>query len=139
MKQEEIIEGNILIAKFDGWILGETEYYCAGVPERHPRWIKDKEELLTSDLLYHSSWDWLMPIVEKIESIYSDHHGYFGVYINSNSCSIYGTNLHLVIEPDSNYGDVYLSDPNAIFNSKIESTWYNIVEFIKWYNKEETK
>jgi len=69
MKQEEIIEGNILIAKFDGWILGETEYYCAGVPERHPRWIKDKEELLTSDLLYHSSWDWIMPAYKKFDRL----------------------------------------------------------------------
>ena len=75
----------------------------------------------------------IMPVVEKIESIHNSHHGYFGVYINSNSCSIQGTKLHLSLR-DSNYGDVYMSDPNAILNTKLQSTVYNVIEFIKWYN-----
>ncbi len=83
---------------------------------------------------YHKSWHLLMPVVEKIESIHDSHHGYFGVHISSNSCSIQGTNLHRDIQ-DSNYGSVYISDPNAILETKIESTWYNVVEFIKWYNE----
>ena len=94
------------------------------------------------NLKYHSSWDWLMPVVEKIESIHDKHHGYFGVHISSNTCSIQGTNLWksllLAIPFDASkpYGPVYCSDTNAIFDTKIESTWYAVVSFIKWYNKE---
>ena len=36
----------------------------------------------------------------------------------------------------SEYGPVYCSNPNAIFETKLESTYYNVVEFIKWWNKQ---
>lgn len=83
---------------------------------------------------YHKSWNRLIPVVEKIESIHDEHHGYFGVYISSNNCTIQGTLLHLALN-DSSYDYVYMSDPNAIFSTKIESTWYNVVQFIRWYNQ----
>lgn len=81
---------------------------------------------------YDSDWNLLIPVVEKIESIHDDHHGYFGVHIYSNSCTIQGTNLNMAIEGSIDY--VYMSDPNAILPTKIESTFYNVVAFIKFYN-----
>lgn len=80
---------------------------------------------------YDKRWELLMPVVEKIESIYDDFHGYFGVHIYSNSCSIQGTKLRT--DPE-NFHPAYMSDPNAILDTKIASTWYNIVEWIKWFN-----
>ena len=63
MKQQEILEGNTLIAEFMGLqIISAKE-------------IKGKvdDELILNDvsipetmLYYYSSWDWLMPVVEKI-------------------------------------------------------------------------
>jgi hypothetical protein len=103
-------EGNVLIAKF----ADHTSYKTS------PK--------------YHMNWDWLMPVVERIESLHDDHHGYFGVHISSNSCSIQGTELWRAIQEYPSYGYVYMSDPNAILNTKIESTWYNVVKFIQWYN-----
>lgn len=117
MTQEEIIEGNKIIDNF---------YKSSG---QHVSIV-----CRPSQMEYHSSWDWLMPIVDKIESIYDDHHGYFGVHIISNSCMIRGTFLHKAIKKNSKYGWVYMSDPEAIFETKIESTWYNVVQFIKWWN-----
>jgi len=129
MTQEEILAGNKLIAEFMGKKAPGNSIY--NVYKLEQAFISEH------DLLYNSYWDWLMPVVEKIESIYSKHHGYFGVHISSNSCNIQGTMLHLSIN-DPNYGFVYISDPNAIFDSKIESTWYAVVEFIKWYNNAKT-
>lgn len=85
---------------------------------------------------YDSSWDWLIPVVEKIESIHDDHHGYFGVHISSNGCSIQGTNLHLAIDKLSEYGAVYFSD--YVLDSKLESTYRAVVEFIKWYKSKKS-
>lgn len=79
---------------------------------------------------YHLMWDWLMPVVEKIESIWHKDHGYFGVYISSNSCTIQGTNFRpdaSIVEP------VYYS--NIVLETKIESTYQCVIKFIEWYLK----
>jgi hypothetical protein len=72
-----------------------------------------------------------MSVVEKIESIKDNHHGYFGVYINSNSCTIQGTDLRTDVkqEPPIYYSNFVLSD-------KMQSTYQAVVEFIKWLNKQ---
>ena len=80
------------------------------------------------------NWNQLMPVVEKIEEIYDEHHGFFAVHIHSNCCDIQGTKLHLALD-NNGYGPVYTSDPNAILSTKIESTFYNVVKFIEWYNE----
>ena len=83
--------------------------------------------------LYHDRWDWLMPVVEKIEALpHHPVHGGFPVYIYANVCSIQATNFRSVISSERNYA--YISDPNAILDTKKESTWYNVVQFIKFYN-----
>lgn len=86
--------------------------------------------------LFKKDWELLIDLVEKIEKIYDNHHGYFGVHIHSNCCNIQGTNLHLSLKSNE-YGYVYMTDPNAIYSTKKESTYYACVEFIKWYNKHE--
>lgn len=123
LDKEDIKNWNKIIANFMKVKFAETfwqNFWLKGIP--------------VEQLRYHKDWNWLIPVVEKIESIYSEHHGYFGVHISSNSCSIQGTKLHLAIEKNSKYGYVYMSDPNAILETKLESTYYNVVAFIKWYN-----
>ena len=60
---------------------------------------------------YHSSWDWLMPVVEKIE--------HTSAYVNVKGC-------HVKI---STWVDV-----NA--PTKLEAVHKAVVEFIKWYNEQ---
>ena len=54
-------EGNKLIAEFMGEEIGHDKMVLRPFPEDAPnnaeRWTMTK---------YHSSWDWLMPVVEKI-------------------------------------------------------------------------
>lgn len=122
LTKEEIIEGNRLIKAFMN-------------PEKAKDIMEMKDLLVEYACHYESQWSALMPVVEKIESIYDSHHGYFGVHISSNSCSIQGTNLWKAIQNLDEYGDVYCSDPNAILSTKIESTWYACASFIKWWNE----
>lgn len=57
MEQNEIIEGNRLIADFMGVKIGEDKYsWRPGV----------QEPLQEYHLAYHTSWNWLKPVVDKI-------------------------------------------------------------------------
>ena len=67
-----VIEGNKLIAEFMGW---EKSPY-PNTPNKMYR--DDNVNVLSihvADLQYHTSWDWLMPVVEKIESLHAEIHG----------------------------------------------------------------
>lgn len=111
---EEEITGNKLIAEFmqmsinlDNKIFIWNERRCV-------------------DMLYHSSYDWLMPVVEKIEKGLSEE---FRVVILEEDCTIWQktTNQSLMIE----FTEVTAA---VCCVSKIEATWLTVVEFIKWYN-----
>tara|TARA_R100000963_G_C4637253_1_gene101164 strand:+ start:1304 stop:1579 length:276 start_codon:yes stop_codon:yes gene_type:complete len=52
------MEDNKLIAEFMGLVVSDRENYTS---ELHTN--------VDADLKYHTSWDWLMPVVEKISDI----------------------------------------------------------------------
>lgn len=129
MAPEEITEGNQIIAEFMSVPkcdrCSDCGEYKFGIGVfYHP-----------SEMRYHNSWNWLIPVVEQIESIEDPHHGKFQVYIHGNVCSIQGSNLWKSLLPGLSYGDVYLGDVNAIFPTKLESAYYNVVQFLKWYKE----
>jgi hypothetical protein len=108
-----IDEGNRLIAEFMGEDTTEDAYVLFG-PDA-----------------YDIEWRYLMPVVEKIESIKDDYQGHFGVYISSNNCTIQSTKFR----PDKR-----IPDPTHYFcdwtlENKLTSTWTAVVYFIKWYNQ----
>jgi hypothetical protein len=121
-------KNNELIARFLGWELRNMPVYLNGGGEM---WMSPHKTStfcsLVGEELFHKSWDWLIPVVEKIESIYDDYHGYFGVFINSNCCTIQGTKLNPGLV-NAYFNEVY-SD------TKLESTYRCVIDFIKWYNK----
>lgn len=79
------------------------------------------------ELKYHSSWDWLMPVVEKIESIGYDTRIAFirernnGVDSKTHICDIEKSN--------NSEGIIYHKG-----NSKLDATYKAVVQFIQWYN-----
>lgn len=115
-------ENNKIIAEFLGWeILNNMTYSKI----RKGKWIElDK-------LKFHSDWNWLMEVVEKIEFIKDSYHGRFGVYISSNSCTIQSTNFR----PDKPIPNPPHYYDNVVLNTKIESTYNAIIRFINFYNK----
>jgi hypothetical protein len=123
MSEVTIEQMNEAIAQFEGWELTSRDGIdCL---------VKDGYRRYHYELKYHSSWDWLMPVVEKIESIYDDFHGYFGVHISSNSCYIQGTKLRT--EPGKEH---YAYFNEATLSTKILSTHCAVYLLILWYNKQ---
>ena len=104
--------GNKLIAEFMGLLVDGKQCLV------YPHWL---------EMEYYSSWDWLMPVVEKIEKL---HDGVFSFFIVQTECDI------ALSSPCKENGDDWYA-PNFAQKKgdKLISTWSAVVEFIKWYNK----
>lgn len=117
----EILEGNKLIHKFMG-----GKWYSKRYPRNHGvggsmlDLSDNAPDIIIEKAKYHSSWDWLMPVKYKIDSI--DNHEY-DVIIWRSDCHI-NNRTQLLFESSILKGNKTL----------IEIVWGCIVEFIKWYN-----
>ena len=94
------------------------DYYNDEVPYEDYHW----------NVNYDSSWDWLMPVVEKIEKIgvSTEIHYFAGTKKQSfgYNCTFLGYKSDISIFETSNQHD-----------SKIEAVYKTVIEFIKFYNK----
>src|SRR5437773_1868401 len=66
--KNEVVEGNKLIAEFLGAKYDGRKYWT--FPDGS---MKIHSPDYSSQLKYHSSWDWLMPVVEKIGKMYDPY------------------------------------------------------------------
>lgn len=74
-------------------------------------------------LKYHESWEWLMPVVEKIENIKDEEGSYmFSIKHGRDYC---------VITFNDIARDVICA--MSVSNDKILTLWQAIVKFIQWY------
>lgn len=121
------IENNKLIAEFIGRC-GKNDgslYTFPGVSEllsNNEIWYELK------DSKFHTSWDWLMPVLEKIETLndlgkdvnISTYIIYNKTYINVTHYNIGGIKSILINKEETKFLNTYVA----------------CVEFIKWYNNE---
>lgn len=112
------IENNRLIAEFMGFEMTHKINY---IPSKYPDCIKNHEHLKVDNednLPFHSDWNWLMLVVEKIESI--GHK----VVITNHICRI----------------EILLMDDIVVSEDmpKIKAVYNACILFIKWYNKNKT-
>lgn len=108
--EEQVIEGNKLIAEF-------MEF-------QYDRWLFDKQTLAIEDCGYHTSWDWLMPVVEKIEQ----HGCIVEIWLSiGGGCRIQKPETKI-----KSWQTVYES------NNTLEAVWLAVVEFIKYWNNEKS-
>ena len=77
--------------------------------------ISDTELCDVDDLEYHKSWDWLMPVLKKIDS-YACEEMDFSDY--------------------DDYRNKYVFIHNISLHNDIREVYNQIVEFIKTYNDE---
>ena len=115
-KQHDIKIGNILIAEFMGLetpfneISDATLYTYKGIEEASAITFVVDVEL--HEMRYHLSWDWLMPVINKIRSMDSTYEvEEVGKYDWDNEISHYEFDLEL--------------------------TYESVIKFIKEYNNEE--
>ncbi len=78
--------------------------------------------------LYHSSWDWLMPVVEKIDQLLADDDF---VTISYNRCFIEICNPSWIF-PNTKSESFTIE---SIGDTRIETTLNAVCEFITWYNE----
>ena len=99
-REQEIEENNKLIAEFMGLNIDR------GV----------QSDYMEHELKYNESWNWLMPVVQKIESL-----GY----------------VFTIPGGKAEYGEMISETRCFIAEDKISSTYQAVLEFIKTYNNEE--
>lgn len=104
--QEEILEGNKLIAEFMGLKI-------------HKNGMCDNptNKTLSLGLQYHSSWDWLMPVWKKLGNL------------------IYEIRRHVSSEDYKRVEIITINVLKAFLKVEINSVFNWIVEGIKWYNQ----
>lgn len=114
MTEEKILDGNKLIAEFMG-AKYNSKLDLVNLGANH-------KLVGINELQYHSSWDWIMPVVEKIHSDTD-----FWVTIYYRSCKVFPMNIGVEME-------ILIEEKPTI-----EAVWIAVVEFIKWHNNEQTK
>ena len=97
-----IAECNKLIAEFMG---------RCGKVNKHLYWVNipSVKWVTVEQMQFHTSWDWLIPVVEKIEKTYA--------YVDIKGCAV---NISTIVETSA--------------PTKIEAVYMACVEFIEWYN-----
>ena len=147
MKEEEITERNKLICEFMGYkqiIIPIDKWKFSGSKKpfpdheiiRYGSITNNKDWFEEKDLKYHSDWNWLMNVLEKIEQTWIGKFGEMNIKILS-ECS------DLLVKPNGrlyecriknhNYPEV-IKGVGQSYNSRIKAVWLAIIDFIKWYN-----
>jgi len=122
MEAEEIISNNTMIADFMGYIHSKFE---------------DMDIWEMSKLGYHANWNHLIMVVEKIESLATDHIDKVYVSINGKSCMIW--NYYDPVEVIRTIGSGSTYKIKKVAETKLLATYEAVVDFVKWYNTLNTK
>lgn len=107
------MESNRIIAEFMGIESYKSTKYTMFVYE-------ENNHRTDVDLHYHTSWDWLMPVVEKIEALK------YRVEISHNGCLIESHKDLDTARMNSGIGEI---EP-----TKLKATYKAVVEFINQNN-----
>lgn len=133
MIEQEIIEGNKLIAEFMEYrFKNQSKYWCI-YPLDDNSFLRNLGWVEFNNLKFHSSWDWLMPCIGKISNIPTNYpDGIYKYLVNVDLNPITGIKIEDMYKRNFDFEDgvsINIYESNFIMN-----VWYGVVEFIKWYN-----
>jgi len=120
---EEILEGNKLIAVFMDWTKSPVHGWLPNGKE--DRWNYGGDETL----LFHDSWDWTMPVADKINAMGKAY-----------SLAVFKSYISLTIEKGGKfYKDFSYSHAEYITSEQTgkEAMFKLLVSFVKWQNEQE--
>jgi hypothetical protein len=134
MTPKEIILSNSLIAEFMEVSNALSRYYYLPMFGHYYNSYGNIEYTDTfneEELKYHSSWDWIMPVVEKIERLCTKERP-IDVRIQGGMVGVY---VFIPNSTPTEYEYIYQENGYSENDSKIESVWLAMIAFIKWYNQ----
>ena len=120
-KTEATIQGNINIAKFLGYVLSEDGY----IVDLFDKDGKLKHYYRVEWLNYDSSWDMLMPVIRRINTLGKGFQ-----------FSIFKTYVSCTVETGSKYHrDFSFSHAEYITGEQtdIEAAWKLVLKFVIWF------
>lgn len=132
---------NIMIAEFMGSKLHESSsaiIWGIDTPKNGSN-VRD-----TALLEYETSWDWLMPVVEKIEEYHTPNFYSFGKSNENDYCVSFDINSYVIIctlhfkQPDptkQRKTEQFSTNVGKLKLSKIECIYTTVIKFINWYNE----
>lgn len=137
MNEQEIIDGNKLIAGFMGYsevviipIGGwDVEGFKTPCPDKEVKRVSmpdnDHDWHDVNNLKYDSSWDWLMPVVIKINTLGNFE---YNVEIKTMDVSVWLDEAGKMTQVAESSFD---NNPSEL----IKSVYECVINFIKWYNE----
>ncbi len=134
MTKEEILQGNALILEFMNikpTQVASNDYFWSDLPfySIHEYTSEKVMNGIIEYAKYHSDWNWLMDIWEKINSMNAS------ISINSANVCITTHVIDHILQDDS-YHKYYFFKPSGDNYTPIEALWNAVIDFIKWYNKQ---
>ena len=123
MTNEEILEGNVLIAKWLGWKFTNSSKY----------WMVSRDDnyfilgiYKVSNLKFHKDWNWLIKVLEKLQ--------YSGCIVEQSYSLIY--NCHIWKSLGKHKGSVNIIEGTNGGDTPILATFKAVVSFLKeWTEK----
>ena len=109
------MKDNKIIAEF---MELETKTFSSGIVNYYHQDIAEGSFFEDNELSYNLSWDWLMPVVEKIESLRDANGNAYRFTIDMCNAQIEETNIEIL-------GGRF----------KLDTTHKAVVQFINQYNK----
>jgi hypothetical protein len=132
--------------KYEFWTptgIVKKELFFGVLKEDDPTFFKLINQCIVPNTQYHKSWDWLMPVVEKIGGMMIDRYPIMvticdsGIRIAFNRTRPSGEEkegkLEIINTLNINY---FILDDKQKYTMR-ESVWFGITEFIEWYNKKQ--
>jgi hypothetical protein len=111
MTPQEIIEGDKILAVFmEGYYNEKHDCITWSTVEKSPN--KYETWISVENLKYHSSWDWLMPVVKKCRF----------------KTSFSKANVDKFSELDK-------AITSCLCNCEISNLFEAVIDFVKWYNQ----
>lgn len=132
------IENNRLIAEFLGYVNTTPTDKDFNIYELKNGVLGDMLEAMS--MKFHSDWNWLMLVVDKIESLNLGTKTIETVFNEKDT--FFNANVTFKIEYKDCYIDFY-GDMKVYekwvkitqYGSKIEATYNACIQFVKWYNE----
>ena len=125
--KDETIENNKLIAEFMGAKPNKGgEYEMYGIIQNIEDGENEQHFFFSSEMKFHTDWNWLMEVVEKIENFRMKQ------FENSMEYSVMIEQQRCIITSETK-GEIYYFAGNI--GGKIAVVYDATISFIKWYNE----